>query len=163
MGQIPHGSPVFFGNQQLHVIFRISSKLSFSAFFNIFSFEIPNNGKDDDGNGYIDDVHGWDFANNDNNPHDDHSHGTHCAGTIGALGNNGKGVVGVCWDVSMVGIKFLTDFIALVFACFKFKNFSLLKYSLFTFLLYPLIMKVIIFLSLIKYRFKWKDRVVIKS
>jgi subtilisin family serine protease len=69
--------------------------------------EIPNNGKDDDGNGYVDDVHGWDFANNDNNPHDDHSHGTHCAGTIGAVGNNGKGVVGVCWDVSMVGIKFL--------------------------------------------------------
>ena len=62
-----------------------------------------------------------------------------------------------------VGIKFLTDFIALVFACFKFKNFSLLKYSLFTFLLYPLIIKVIIFLSLIKYRFKWKDRDVIKS
>jgi subtilisin family serine protease len=69
--------------------------------------EIPNNGKDDDGNGYIDDVHGWDFANNDNNPHDDNSHGTHCAGTIGGVGNNGKGVVGVCWDVSMVGIKFL--------------------------------------------------------
>ncbi len=69
--------------------------------------EIPNNGKDDDGNGYVDDVHGWDFANNDNNPHDDHSHGTHCAGTIGAVGNNGKGVVGVCWNVSMVGIKFL--------------------------------------------------------
>jgi subtilisin family serine protease/alpha-tubulin suppressor-like RCC1 family protein/uncharacterized membrane protein len=70
--------------------------------------EIAGNGKDDDGNGFIDDVHGWDFVNNDNNPHDDHSHGTHCAGTIGGVGNNGKGVVGVAWNVSMVGIKFLS-------------------------------------------------------
>ena len=69
--------------------------------------EIAGNGKDDDNNGYIDDVHGWDFYNNDNNPDDDDSHGTHCAGTIGGVGNNGKGVVGVCWNVSMVGIKFL--------------------------------------------------------
>ena len=69
--------------------------------------EIAGNGKDDDKNGYIDDVHGWDFYNNDNNPDDDDSHGTHCAGTIGGVGNNGKGVVGVCWNVSMVGIKFL--------------------------------------------------------
>ncbi len=69
--------------------------------------EIPNNGRDDDGNGYVDDVHGWDFHNNDNNPHDDNSHGTHCAGTIGAAGNNRLGVVGVNWEVSMVGIKFL--------------------------------------------------------
>jgi len=70
--------------------------------------EIAGNGKDDDGNGFIDDVHGWDFANNDNNPYDDHSHGTHCAGTIGGVGNNGKGVAGVAWNVSMVGIKFLS-------------------------------------------------------
>ena len=69
--------------------------------------EIASNGKDDDGNGYIDDTYGWDFYNNDNNPHDDDSHGTHCAGTIGGVGNNGKGVAGVCWNVSMVGIKFL--------------------------------------------------------
>jgi subtilisin family serine protease len=65
------------------------------------------NGLDDDGNGYIDDVHGWDFVNEDNNPHDDHYHGTHCAGTIGGVGNNGIGVAGVCWNVSMVGLKFL--------------------------------------------------------
>ncbi len=70
--------------------------------------EIAGNGKDDDGNGFIDDVHGWDFVNNDNNPHDDNSHGTHCAGTIGGVGNNGKGVAGVAWNVSMVGIKFLS-------------------------------------------------------
>lgn len=70
--------------------------------------EIAGNGKDDDGNGYIDDIHGWDFANNDNNPFDDNSHGTHCAGTIGGVGNNKKGVAGVAWNISMVGIKFLS-------------------------------------------------------
>jgi len=69
--------------------------------------EIPGNGKDDDGNGFVDDVHGWDFYDDDNNPTDGGSHGTHCAGTIGAVGNNGKGVVGVSWNVSMVGIRFL--------------------------------------------------------
>lgn len=70
--------------------------------------EIPDNGRDDDGNGYVDDVHGWDFVNNDNDPTDDHGHGTHCAGTIGGVGNNGIGVVGVNWNVSMVGVKFLS-------------------------------------------------------
>jgi len=69
--------------------------------------EIAGNGVDDDQNGYVDDLHGWDFYNNDNNPDDDNAHGTHCAGTIGAVGNNGKGVVGVNWNVSMVGLKFL--------------------------------------------------------
>ena len=69
--------------------------------------EIAGNGLDDDGNGFVDDVHGWDFYNNDNDPTDDNSHGTHCAGTIGGVGNNGKGVAGVNWEVSMVGIKFL--------------------------------------------------------
>lgn len=66
------------------------------------------NGIDDDGNGYIDDFRGWDFANNDNDPMDDHYHGTHCAGTIGASGNNGQGVAGVNWEVSFVGLKFIT-------------------------------------------------------
>jgi subtilisin family serine protease/methionine-rich copper-binding protein CopC len=65
------------------------------------------NGLDDDGNGYIDDLRGWDFVNNDNDPMDDNFHGTHCAGTIGAVGNNGLGVAGVCWEVSLVGLKFL--------------------------------------------------------
>ncbi|MBA4387197.1 MAG: hypothetical protein C0404_04395, partial [Verrucomicrobia bacterium] len=50
------------------------------------------NGVDDDGNGFADDWHGWDFCNDDNDPIDDHFHGTHCAGTIGGVGNNGLGV-----------------------------------------------------------------------
>ena len=76
---------------------------------NVFvnSKEIANNHVDEDGNGYIDDVHGWDFANNDNNPMDDNEHGTHVSGTIGAVGNNGKGVVGVNWQVSILPCKFL--------------------------------------------------------
>ncbi|MFM2090914.1 MAG: hypothetical protein RLZZ127_1403, partial [Planctomycetota bacterium] len=65
------------------------------------------NGVDDDGNGYIDDWRGWDFVNEDNNPSDDQYHGTHCAGTIGATGNNGTGVAGVCWQVSLVALKFM--------------------------------------------------------
>ncbi|MDY3556574.1 S8 family serine peptidase [Gemmata sp. JC717] len=69
--------------------------------------EIPGNGIDDDGNGYVDDVHGWDFANNDNDPMDDNNHGTHVAGTIGAVGNNGIGVAGVNWAVQIMPLKFL--------------------------------------------------------
>jgi len=67
-----------------------------------------NNGIDDDGNGYVDDCHGIDTANNDTNPMDDHSHGTHVSGTIGAIGDNGLGVVGVNWDVSIMACKFLS-------------------------------------------------------
>lgn len=63
------------------------------------------NGIDDDNNGFVDDFHGWDFYNNDNDPMDDNSHGTHVAGTIGAKGNNGVGVAGVNWSVTMVPIK----------------------------------------------------------
>ncbi|RKZ12475.1 hypothetical protein DRQ50_11895, partial [bacterium] len=69
--------------------------------------EIPGNGVDDDGNGYIDDIHGWDFVNNDNDPMDDNGHGTHCSGTIGGVGDNGLGVAGVNWNVSIMGLKFL--------------------------------------------------------
>ncbi|MBI3449035.1 MAG: S8 family serine peptidase, partial [Acidobacteria bacterium] len=69
--------------------------------------EIPGNGIDDDHNGFVDDVHGWDFVNGDANPMDDNGHGTHVSGTIGALGNNGVGVVGVNWRVSLVPLKFL--------------------------------------------------------
>ncbi len=65
-------------------------------------------GVDDDNNGYVDDIRGYDFVNNDGDPMDDNGHGTHCAGTIGAVGNNGVGVTGVNWNVKMVGIKFLS-------------------------------------------------------
>lgn len=71
--------------------------------------EIPGNGVDDDGNGYVDDIRGWDFYNNDNNPMDDNGHGTHVSGTIGALGNNGVGVAGVNWSVKMAALKFLNS------------------------------------------------------
>lgn len=71
--------------------------------------EIAGNGIDDDGNGLVDDVHGWDFANNDNNTFDGagDDHGTHVAGTIGGTGGNGTGVAGVCWQVKMINAKFL--------------------------------------------------------
>jgi len=69
--------------------------------------EVPGNGLDDDGNGYIDDIHGWDFYNNDADPMDDNSHGTHCAGTVGGAGNNDIGVAGVNWHCQLAGVKFL--------------------------------------------------------
>jgi len=71
--------------------------------------EVAGNGVDDDGNGFIDDVHGWDFSSDDNDPSPAGGgclgHGTHTAGTIGALGNNGLGVAGVNWDVQIMPIK----------------------------------------------------------
>ncbi len=69
--------------------------------------EIAGNSIDDDGNGFVDDVHGYDFFNNDGDPMDDNSHGTHVAGTIGAVGHNNVGVVGVNWTTSMMALKFL--------------------------------------------------------
>lgn len=65
--------------------------------------------KDNDGNGFVDDVHGWDFVNDDNDPMDDNNHGTHVSGTIGAVGNNGIGVAGVVWNVRIMGVKFLSS------------------------------------------------------
>jgi subtilisin family serine protease/sugar lactone lactonase YvrE len=69
--------------------------------------EIPDNGLDDDGNGFVDDVHGWDFANDDNDPFDDAGHGTHVAGILGAATDNGTGVAGINWRVSILPMKFL--------------------------------------------------------
>lgn len=68
-----------------------------------------NNGLDDDGNGYVDDFRGWDFAANDNDPMDGHGHGTHCAGGIGAVGNNGQGVSGLNWNVTVMPLRFIGD------------------------------------------------------
>ena len=65
--------------------------------------EIPNNGQDDDGNGYIDDYDGWNaYSNNGNIPSS--SHGTHVAGISAAIGNNGTGIAGVNWGVKVMPI-----------------------------------------------------------
>jgi len=69
--------------------------------------EIANNGIDDDGNGYPDDVKGWDFVENDPTPNDDSAHGTHVAGTIGAVGGNG-GLVGVSPNVRIMALRTLS-------------------------------------------------------
>lgn len=67
-----------------------------------------NNG-DSDNNGYKDDLIGWNFVNNTNNPWDGNGHGTHTSGTIGALANNGIGVAGVAWEVQIMPLKFIAD------------------------------------------------------
>lgn len=69
--------------------------------------EIAGDGIDNDANGYIDDLHGYDFVNGDGDPLDDNGHGTHVPGTIGATGNNGVGVTGVNWQVQIMALKFL--------------------------------------------------------
>lgn len=66
-------------------------------------------GVDDDGNGFVDDVYGYDFANMDSNPMDGNGHGTHCSGTIGAVHDNRIGVAGVMSDVQIMAVKFLGD------------------------------------------------------
>jgi subtilisin family serine protease len=72
--------------------------------------EIAGNRVDDDGNGFVDDVHGYDFIGaGDSDPMDDNRHGTHVAGTIGALGDNNLGVAGVNWRVQIMALKFLSS------------------------------------------------------
>lgn len=75
--------------------------------------EIAGNGIDDDSNGYIDDVNGYDFGDSDSNPAPDpaagNEHGTHVAGIVGAVGNNGLGVSGVNWNVSLMAVKVFSD------------------------------------------------------
>ncbi len=77
---------------------------------NMWTNQVELNGSpgvDDDGNGYVDDIHGYDFVNNDGNPMDDNGHGTHVSGTIAAEGNNGIGVSGVSWSSKIMALKFL--------------------------------------------------------
>jgi subtilisin family serine protease len=69
--------------------------------------EIPDNGLDDDGNGFVDDVRGWDFVHNDNDPTDANGHGSHVAGIVAARGNNGVGIAGVAWEVSLMPLRAL--------------------------------------------------------
>ena len=69
----------------------------------------PPNGIDDDNNGYVDDHRGYDFVNDDGDPQDGHGHGTHCAGTIGAVGDNSRGVVGVSWKLELMALKIFAD------------------------------------------------------
>lgn len=85
------------------------------------SREIPNNGIDDDNNGYVDDVIGWDFVSNDNKPFDlaveplqllqggNPGHGTHCAGNVGARSDNGVGISGVAPNVSLMSLRFISE------------------------------------------------------
>ena len=65
------------------------------------------NGVDNDSNGYIDDMIGWNWVNNNNDPYDDNNHGTHTGGTIGASAFNGTGVIGVSPNVQIMALKFL--------------------------------------------------------
>ncbi len=67
--------------------------------------EIPNNGIDDDSNGFVDDVRGWDFLDDDANPNDETGHGTHVSGIVGARGNNGIGTTGVGWNIKVLPLK----------------------------------------------------------
>lgn len=72
--------------------------------------EVAANGIDDDGNGYIDDIRGWNFDSNNANSKDDHGHGTHCAGIAGARGNNNLGIAGVSWNCRLMVVKGLDVF-----------------------------------------------------
>ncbi len=80
---------------------------------NMWINEAEKNGKtgvDDDNNGYVDDIHGMSFVvatAPKADPMDDHGHGTHCSGTIGAKGDDGKGIVGVAWNAKIMPVKFL--------------------------------------------------------
>lgn len=69
--------------------------------------EVPNNGIDDDDNGWVDDYYGYNSILGNGNIFDDNGHGTHVSGTIGAVGNNGIGITGINWRCKLVPVKFL--------------------------------------------------------
>ena len=68
-----------------------------------------NDQSDNDENGYVDDVNGWDFANEDNNPYDDEGHGSNVGGILGATGNNSIGYAGVDWNCKLMSLKILNN------------------------------------------------------
>ncbi len=74
--------------------------------------EIPNNGIDDDGNGFVDDYHGWNFVKHNHDLKDNHGHGTHIAGIIGAEASNGIGISGVADNVEIMVLKYYDDEVA---------------------------------------------------
>jgi subtilisin family serine protease len=74
--------------------------------------EKSNNGIDDDGNGFVDDIHGWNFVSNNQDLTDNHGHGTHIAGIIGAEAGNGKGIAGIAPDVSIMCLKYFDPKVA---------------------------------------------------
>jgi parallel beta-helix repeat protein len=67
-------------------------------------------GVDDDGNGYVDDIHGYNFIYNNGNPIDDYGHGTYCSGIIAAKGNNDLDITGICWNAKIMALKFMGVF-----------------------------------------------------
>ena len=71
--------------------------------------ELATNGIDDEKNGFVDDVYGWNFLTNTNNVQDNYGHGTHVSGIIGAVGNNGVGITGLGWQVALMPLKILGD------------------------------------------------------
>ncbi|MDP2053573.1 MAG: S8 family peptidase [Acidobacteriota bacterium] len=87
-------------------VMRTHQDLTVNVFINPFD---PVDGIDNDGNGYVDDINGWDFDGNNNSTYDgtQDDHGTHVAGTIGATGGNAIGVAGMNWQVTMIPAKFL--------------------------------------------------------
>jgi len=111
----PDAWDVTTGNQQI-VVADIDTGVDYThpdlaANMWINTGEIPGNDIDDDNNGYVDDIYGINAIKGatPGDPMDDEGHGTHTAGTIGAIGNNGEGVVGVNWKVKIMALKFLDD------------------------------------------------------
>lgn len=103
-----------FGNKEIHIAVTDEGIFSHDDLCpNIWSnpFEIPNDSIDNDGNGYVDDNHGWNFKDKNNQIYmGGDKHGTHVAGTIGAKGGNGFGVIGVNSNVTLISTKFLQGF-----------------------------------------------------
>jgi len=73
------------------------------------SSDKPNNGKDDDKNGYVDDTYGWNAIKGKGSGEDDNGHGTHVSGIIAGRGNNSLGVSGICWSAKVIPVKFMSS------------------------------------------------------